>query len=41
MREPIGEFLRQQPDDLSDWAATTTALTQLESRITKVKDSIA
>jgi flagellum-specific ATP synthase len=31
MRQPIAEFLRQSPDDLSAWSATLGALTDLEN----------
>jgi flagellar biosynthesis/type III secretory pathway ATPase len=41
MREPIAEFLRQAPDDLSDWAATTSALMNLQKVITGVRESLS
>jgi FliI/YscN family ATPase len=41
MRGPIADFLRQQPDDLSDWESTTGALTVLQKAVKQVKDSLA
>ena len=41
MREPIADFLRQAPDDLSDWASTAAALMSLQKVITGVRESLA
>ena len=38
MREPIADFLRQSPSDLSDWQTTTAALAELR-RVIHAKEA--
>ncbi|MEQ1856612.1 MAG: FliI/YscN family ATPase [Longimicrobiales bacterium] len=41
MREPIAQFLRQAPNDLSDWSATTAALAGLKKTSLEIMESLA